>query len=441
MGPGVLRTFFERFRVKTPTPSEQALAMRMAINSYTEYITDFYKKMGSKTMSILFTPLKIGSLELKNRFVCSATVECMVSENNRITEEYLKVYRRLSKGGVGLIIPGNYFVNKTGVAVAKNLVVDSDSVIEDLRKLTNMVHENDARIIAQLNHGGRQCNAKVIGQTPLCPSPVKDWLTGIRPREIKTEEIEEVITAFAMAASRVKQAGFDGLQLNAAHGYLINQFLSARTNCRKDDWGGSLDNRMRFVTEIYQAIRKQVGEDFPVLVKINAEDNIKKGVTLPESIALSKKLDEIGIDAIEISGGIKETGFTTTKGDVPEDLLLNDLNLFQRFLFKFIKCRLEKAALFQEGYHLAPAAEIKKNVNVPIILVGGLRKKVMMERVLAQGDADFVSMSRPFIRQPNLVNRFLKHPDSECITCVNCNKCTVEITLNYRPLRCYYSSK
>ena len=138
-------------------------------------------------MSILFTPTNIGPLKIKNRFVSSATVECMVSEDNRITDKYLQVYRRLSQGGVGLIIPGNYFVNKTGVAVAKNLVLDNDSAIEDLRKLTDIVHENDARIIAQLNHGGRQCDPKVIGQVPVCPSPVKDRLTGIRPREITAE--------------------------------------------------------------------------------------------------------------------------------------------------------------------------------------------------------------------------------------------------------------
>ncbi len=378
---------------------------------------------------------------MKNRFVCSATVECMVSEDNRITKEYIKVYHGLSKGGAGLIIPGNYFVNGTGVAVAKNLVIDNDSVIVDLQKLTAIVHENNARIIAQLNHGGRQCDPKVIGQTPLCPSPVRDWLTGIRPREIKTIEIEEIIKAFAEGAWRVKQAGFDGVQLNAAHGYLINQFLSARTNRRKDDWGGSLENRFRFLLEIYQAIRSKVGKEFPILVKINAQDNIKNGVILPESIALSKKLDEMGIDAIEISGGIKETGFTTTKGDIPEDLLLDNINILQGLLLKLIKGKLERAAQFQEGYHLAQATAIKKSVSVPIILVGGLRKRVVMENLLEQGNADLVSMSRPFIRQPNLVNQFLKHPDSECITCVNCNRCTVEITINNKPLRCYYSSE
>jgi len=152
-------------------------------------------------------------------------VECLVTEDNLITDKYLKVYHRLSKGGVGLIIPGNYFVTKTGVAVAKNLMIDNDKVTADLRKLTNLVHENDTHIVAQLNHGGRQCSPEVIGQTPIGPSSVKDRLSGIRPRTIKIKEIAEIIKAFAEAALRTKQAGFDGVQINAAHGYLINQFL------------------------------------------------------------------------------------------------------------------------------------------------------------------------------------------------------------------------
>lgn len=391
-------------------------------------------------MSILFTPAKIGSLELKNRFICSATVECLVSDDNRLTEQYLKVHRRLSKGGVGLIVPGNYFVSKSGVAVAKNLVIDSDDVIDDLKKLTHMVHETDTRIVAQLNHGGRQCDPAVIGQTPLSPSSVKDGLTGIRPREMKTQEIEETIDAFARAAARSQQAGFDGVQLNAAHGYLINQFLSARTNRRKDSWGGTPEKRMRLLLAIYQAMREQVGMDFPILVKINAQDNIRHGVSLSESIALCKKLDEVGVDAIEISGGIKETGFTTTRGEIPADLLAKNFNTLKRMLFLAVKGRLERAALFQEGYHLTQATAIKQNVSVPIILVGGLRTKQMIEEVIEQEKADFVAMARPFIRQPNLVTKMSRPGDAECITCVNCNRCTVEVAINCKPLRCYYVS-
>jgi 2,4-dienoyl-CoA reductase-like NADH-dependent reductase (Old Yellow Enzyme family) len=392
-------------------------------------------------MSILFSPAKIGNLTVKNRFVSSATVECLITQDNKITEKYFKVYKRLAKGGVGLIIPGNYFVSKSGVAVAKNLVIDNNNVIPDLQKLTNLVHENDAKIVAQLNHGGRQCDPKIIGQKPVSPSSVRDNLTGIKPRKLQVGEIEEIIEDFANAALRVQKSGFDGIQLNAAHGYLINQFLSSRTNRRKDEWGGSLENRMLFLTKIFRAIRDKVGNSFPILVKINSQDNIKKGVSLNESIILSQKLDELGVDAIEISGGIKETGFTTTKGSIPKDVLLKNVSFFKRLLFVFIKSKLKKSAKFHENYHLSQAIAIKKNVSVPIILVGGVRNREKMEMILNEGQADFIAMSRPFIRQPSLVNQFIKYPNSERITCVNCNKCTVEITVNNKPLRCYYNPK
>jgi len=364
----------------------------------------------------------------------------LITENNQITDKYLNVYKRLSKGGVGLIIPGNYFINKTGVAVDKNLIIDNDDVIEDLKKLTNLVHENNTHIIAQLNHGGRQCDPKTIGQTPISPSTVRDKLTGIKPKEITLKEIKETINDFAEAALRVKKAGFDGVQINAAHGYLVNQFLSPYTNKRKDKWGGSVKNRIRFLLEVYIAIRDKVGDNFPVLVKLNAKDNIKNGLSLSDSIIICKKLSDLGIDAIEVSGGIKETGFTTTRGDIPADLLLKKVSKFKRLFFMFIRNKLIKAAQFSEGYHLQEAELIKKNVNVPVILVGGLRKMAMMERIIENKQVDFISMSRPFIRQPNLVNQFIKKPNEEIISCVNCNKCTVEVAVNLKPLKCYYSS-
>jgi 2,4-dienoyl-CoA reductase-like NADH-dependent reductase (Old Yellow Enzyme family) len=380
-------------------------------------------------MSILFTPSKIGSIVLKNRFVRSATVECLSSEDNRLTEEYYKVYERLSKGGVGLIIPGNYFINKVGRITDKVLVIDRDDVIDDLRNLTDMVHCHGAKIVGQINHGGRQSDLKVIGEQPIGPSAVQDTLTGITPREMSPKEIEETIKAFRDAAGRIKEAGFDGVQIHAAHGYLINQFLSSHTNQREDQWGGSLENRMRFVTRVYDDIRKDVGEDFPILVKINCEDQIKGGVTLEESISMSRKLEAFGFDAIEVSGGIKEAGFATTKGDIPEELIA------------FIPESLQKASAFREGYFLQQAAEIKKNVSFPVISVGGMRRRETMEQALLHGYADLIALSRPFIRQPNLVKQMEKNPDADPINCTNCNRCTVEITLKYKPLRCYYSTK
>lgn len=387
--------------------------------------------------SILFTPFRLGALALKNRFVSSATVECLATADNRLTPEYLKLYTRLAKGGVGLIIPGNYFVSPEGRAVDKQLVLDGDGVVHELRRLTEAVHAHGAQIVAQLNHGGRQCSPDLIGAKPVSASSVRDGLTRVRPRPLTPEEIERIIRAFGDAARRVKDAGFDGVQINAAHGYLINQFLSGHTNRRKDEWGGPLAQRSRFLLRVYERIREAVGAGFPVLVKLNAEDGIARGVTLPESVEVCRRLDALGVDAIEVSGGIKEAGFLTTKGEVPGDLLLEDLGFFKRLLFKMVEGRLRRAARFTEGYHLPHAAAIKQSVLAPVIVVGGLRKKATMERLLERGEADLVALSRPFIRQPNLVARMERDPRVTSVGCVSCNRCTVEVTMHYRPLRCY----
>lgn len=295
-------------------------------------------------MSILFSEGQIGSLSTKNRFVCSATVECLTDENNHFLEAYTRRYEQLARNDVGLIIPGNYFILKSGCAVEKVMVLDNDEVIPELQKLTDSVHQHGAKIIAQINHGGRQCNPKVIKTQPVSASSVRDMINGIKPRALEENEIEEIIRAFGESALRIKKGGFDGVQINAAHGYLINQFLSSRTNRRKDQWGGSLQNRQRFLLRVYQSIREAVGDDFIVMAKINCQDEIKNGVTIDESIDLSKRLEALGLNAIEISGGIKETGFATTKGEVPKNALKKSMGIFKRFLFGFVKNRLKRAA-------------------------------------------------------------------------------------------------
>ncbi|MDY6974452.1 MAG: NADH:flavin oxidoreductase, partial [Thermodesulfobacteriota bacterium] len=288
---------------------------------------------------------------------------------------------------------------------------------------------------------GRQCDPKLIGKQPISPSGVRDILNGIKPRAMSVQEIEETIWAFGRAAGRMKESGFDGVQINGAHGYLMSQFLSSYTNRRRDKWGGTLENRMRFVTQVYKEIRNEVGNNYPVIVKINSEDQIRGGVTLEESIAMSKKFETLGFNAIEVSGGIKESGFTITKGDIPKDLILSRLGTAKRFLFRLVEKKLRKGAEFKEGYFLPQAEAIKKNVAIPIISVGGFRRRAMMEKALLQGQADLIALSRPFIRQPNLVKQMEKSPNADPINCINCNRCTVEITVHYKPLRCYYPPK
>lgn len=389
-------------------------------------------------MADLFAPAQIGPIRLKNRFVRSATAECLASDDCRVTERYLRAYAQLARGGVGLIITGNYYVNAMGRALPRLMVLDKDEIIDDLRRVAETVHEHDARIVAQINHGGRQCDPKVICATPVAPSAVRDKLTLVKPRHMSEAVIKETIAAFGEAARRVKEAGFDGVQIHGAHGYLVNQFLSGYTNRRTDKWGGSFEDRMRFLIEVYQSIRSAVGPDYPVLIKINAEDFVRGGVTLDECIAACKKLDELGIDAIEVSAGILERGLIYVKGDVPRDLVQRNRNLIERVLMRLMEKSMRKAARFEDAYFLPQAAAVKKSVNVPVIAVGGMRRRALMEQALQSGQADFISMCRPFIRQPNLVN-LMQKGGGDPISCTNCNRCSVEIAVHYNPMKCYYS--
>ncbi len=387
-------------------------------------------------MSVLFTSGKIGNMELRNRFVRSATVECLCTDDGRVTDAYLRAYERLAEGGVALIAPGNYYVDPLGRSYPKTIAVDRDDIVGDLRRVVEVVHEHGARIVAQLSHGGRQADPKLTGVRPVGPSPVRDKLSFVKPRQMTEEEIEKTINDFGEGARRMKEAGFDGVQIHAAHGYLVNQFLSAYTNRRRDKWGGSIENRMRFLTAIYQAIRSRVGPDYPILVKINAEDFVKAGVHPEECVVHCRRLEELGIAAIEVSGGIAEKGFVTIKGDIPMDLVLQGRGRVERLLTRMMEGSLKKAAAFEEAFYLPQAAIVKKNVNVPVLAVGGMRTRKKMEEALETGRADFISLCRPFIRQPNLV-KLLERGEGDPISCTSCNRCSLEILFHKKPMRCY----
>lgn len=387
-------------------------------------------------MSVLFEPAKIESLELRNRFVRSATVESLCTEDGRVTDAYLKAYERLARGGVGLIVPGNFYVSRLGRSYPLQMVVDRDEVIDDLSRVVSVVHDNGARIVAQLNHGGRQADPKIIGERPMGPSAVRDKLSLVKPREMTEEEIGKTIEEFAEGARRIKEAGFDGVQIHAAHGYLVNQFLSGYTNRRRDRWGGSLENRMRFLVEVYKGIRAKVGAAYPILVKINAIDYAEGGVTPDVCVEACRKLEELGIAAIEVSGGIAEKGLSTIKGDIPMDLLLEGRSWFERIGLRLAAGRLREVAAFQEGFFLPYAAEVKKQVKVPVLAVGGMRSLARMEEAVEKGWADFISLCRPLIRQPNLVGLF-EEGKADSSSCTSCNRCSLQILLHRRPMKCY----
>lgn len=358
-------------------------------------------------MSILFEPKNIGEMEIKNRFVRSATAESASDETGAITDKLFDIYRTLAKGGVGLIITGHAYVQTNGRCSPDQIGIYKDDLIAELKKLVGEVHRasSDCRIAMQIAHAGRQA-ARGSVENPVAPSAVTDSSTGITPRKMTEAEIKECINSFANAAERVKLAGFDAVQIHSAHGYLISSFNSPYTNVRNDRWGGNLENRMRFLMEIYRGIRAKVGGGYPVFVKLNAMDFLDGGIEINESAQIARTLAEEGIDAIEVSGGMYES----YRGKSP------------------VRTRIRK--LEQEAYFLSLAKEIKNAVgNVPVMLVGGIRSVPLMEKILAEESADFISMSRPLIREPDFPDKIRGGKQkSDCISCNGCMSSRVDVT-------------
>lgn len=347
-------------------------------------------------MSFLFSPKNIGSLEIKNRIVRSATYEGMATDNGEITNRHLKMYEDLAKGGTGLIITGHAFVHSAGKVRNGMTGIHEDRTVPGLARLVDTVHKFGGRVAVQINHAGRQIDPKGLDSiTPLAPSPVPDPISGTTPKEMSEEEIEETIEAYGLAAGRGKEAGFDAIQIHGAHGYLVSEFISPYTNRRNDRWGGNLQNRMRFLMEVCRSVRKEVGSNYPVFIKLNSEDCLEGGLEVKESLAMAKELEKEGIDAIEVSGGMRESKTGTARTRILSEK--------------------------KEGYFLKNALEFKKALNIPIILVGGLRSKSVMEKVLNEGWADFVSLCRPLIREPDFPEKM--KGGKERADCISCNGC------------------
>lgn len=390
-------------------------------------------------MSTLFTPKTIGNIEIKNRFVHSATYECMADNNGGVTDKLIKRYSKLAKGGAGLIIPGYCYVLPNGRAVNYQTGIHSDNMIEELTRLVDAVHAGGSKIALQLVHSGRQTAKDTIGQTQLAPSKgPMDTIYMAKPKEMKEEEIQEVISAFGAAASRANKAGADGVQIHAAHGYLVNQFLSPFFNKRSDSWGGSDENRFRFIKKIILEVKNNISDDMMILVKLNTQDfTPKTGITLELAKKYSAWLAELPIDGLEVScGTLSYSMFNMVRGDVPTEEIITNFPWWRKIIGKIMLKKMEGKFDLEEGYNLEAAKLIKPVIGeIPLMIVGGLRKVAQMEEVIEKGYADFISMSRPFIREPNIVNR-IKDGKADAVSCVSCNKCFAGVA-NYLPVNCY----
>jgi 2,4-dienoyl-CoA reductase-like NADH-dependent reductase (Old Yellow Enzyme family) len=347
---------------------------------------------------VVFEPFKIGDVEAKNRLVRSATSERLADEKGRPSDELRSLYAILCRGGMGTIMTGHTYVRADGKSNAFMTGADSDENIPSLAQLAKSVHAYDVPIFVQLNHAGAFAAADAVLKR-ICvsqPTPPTSGKTDAGALyELSTQEVHEVIEAFVAAAGRVEEAGFDGVQLHCAHGYLIGQFLSRRTNRRSDEFGGSLENRTRFVRTIVEKIVARKSSHFLVGVKWNCEDFVEGGLSAAESLAALEMLITAGVLFVEISGGV---------GDSVQTILRKDISKPEH-----------------EAYFLPNALPFRRKFRLPTGLVGGIRSIDTAESVIRQG-FDFVSLSRPLIRQPDLPARFLKR---EKVSCVSCNRCLI----------------
>jgi 2,4-dienoyl-CoA reductase-like NADH-dependent reductase (Old Yellow Enzyme family) len=347
-------------------------------------------------MSILFTPLKINTLELPNRFVRSATAERLADSRGFPLPSLKPLYQELVRGGVGLIITGHMYVHPSGQAHPEMAGVYDDELIQPLSELAAAVHQEGGKVIVQINHGGLQCDRSVV-KDPIAPSALNDPELDQSPREMTEEEIIMLIDAYAQAARRVKEAGFDGVQIHAAHGYLISQFLSPFVNRRRDDWGGTPEKRMRFLREVCKAVQDQVDKDYPMMIKLGMEDGVNNGLSPQEGSQIVAALEGMKLDAVEISGGFRSK--STKKG-----------------------IRAEK----DEAFFLPNVILARGSTNIPIMAVGGYRSKLVMEKVLESGYADLISLCRPLISEPNLPMLF-KDGIKRKSRCISSNNCWPEV--------------
>ena len=347
-------------------------------------------------MAKLFEHTQIKDLTLFNRFIRSATWEGLADDNGGCTPELVDRMVELARGRVGLIITGHSYVHPAGQATPRQLGVDKDERVDGLSKMTEAVHREGGRIVMQLAHGGLKAEPKLTNATPLGPS-TGEGLVEPPGKEMTPDDIHQVVTSFGQAAQRAKAAGFDGVQIHAAHGYLLSQFLSPAFNQRGDEYGGTLENRVRTILSVLRSIRQAVGRNYPILIKINSEDFLENGLSPEDFLEAAVILANAGIDAIEVSGGTLLSG-------------------------RFVPFRKEITFDRDQAYFRRAARTLKKMSNIPVILIGGIRSYFLAERLVAEGVTDYIALSRPLIREPMLIKRW-QSGDLRKATCISCNGC------------------
>ncbi|MDK2896593.1 MAG: hypothetical protein PWP04_713 [Candidatus Atribacteria bacterium] len=352
----------------------------------------------------LFSPGKIGKVEIPNRIVMPPMATNLGSAFGEVTPEQVEYYRRRAEGGTGLIIIENVQIDMyEGRSLVAQIAIDSDKFLPGLRTLAEAIHNEGSKTFLQIQHGGRQCTiSSTDGLQPVAPSAVASQFMQIVPRELTKEEIKKLVNKFAEGALRAKIAGFDGVEIHAAHGYLIAEFLSPYSNKRTDEYGGSLENRMRFLEEIIQETRKLTGEDFALGVRLSVDEFLPGSLKLEETREMARVLEAKGINYLHVTTGNYDSIST----------IIEPIN-------------------FEEGWRVYLAEEIKKVVSIPVITVGVIRHPEMADNIVAQGKADFVAIGRGLIADPEWPKKAKSGKIKDINRCISCNVgCIGELLAN-----------
>ena len=357
------------------------------------------------TFKKLFEPINIGTMRIKNRFVMSPMGTVFSKDVKEEHERRLAYYEARAKGGVGMVIVEAACVDPDGRILLGQIPTYDDESIPLLKRYADTIKKHGARAVIQLHHGGGAASSSLIGKTPVAPSPIPPRPRGEIPRELTIPEIKQIIRRFGEAALRAKKAGFDGVELHGAHGYLFVQFFTPAFNKRTDEYGGSLENRARFYMEAFQAVRDKVGPDYPVWFRINARHfNLEGGITLEDSKKLAKMMEEAGADAVNIScygyGRENFANLASTPGGLA---------------------------------YLAEA--IKKEVNIPVIAIGMMTPEVG-ERLLQEGKADLIAIGRGFLADPEIPKKAMEGRTEDIVPCTGCFRCLHEMIFKQNPLMC-----
>lgn len=362
--------------------------------------------MKTSHSSHLFRPISVGNVKIKNRLVVPAMVTDYCDHDGMATERLISYHETKAKGGWGLIIVEDYAVDPRGRGFWTPGLW-KDEQIQSHAELTGRVHEAGAKIICQIYHAGRQTTSAVIGEQPVSCSPLACPVLGVIPRELTIAEIERIISQFGDAALRAKKAGFDGVEVHGAHGYLIAQFMSNYSNKRCDQYGGSLENRLRFPLAIIADVREKCGPDYLIDFRISADEKVPGGRTIEETKVVAIRLAEQGIDMIHVSAGTYESTWA----------VIPPMNI-------------------EPGWIVNDAQEVKKVVDIPVIAVGRINDPLLAESILLCGKADLIAMGRASLADPELPHKFAEGRYEDIRHCIGCQQGCLEILFGNEPIRC-----